>query len=67
MHYAPFDLGVLKRSLGVEIPADKIFDTCIASSLLTNTAYSDERRGRRPREYKPNALDLSFAGSPAWN
>ena len=57
MHYAPFDLGVLKRSLGIEIPAGKIFDTCIASSLLTNTAYSDERRGRRPREYKPNALE----------
>jgi DNA polymerase-1 len=56
VHYAPFDLGVLKRSLGIEIPAGKIFDTCIASVLLTNTAYSDERKGRRPRDYKPNSL-----------
>ena len=54
---AAFDLGVLKRALGLEIPASRIFDTYVASAVLTNTAYSREQKSRRRREYHPNALD----------
>ena len=58
---ASFDLGVLKRVLGVEISSERIFDTFVASSILTNTAFSRERKSRRRRNYHPNSLDSILA------
>ena len=58
---AVFDLGVLKRALGIEIPAERIFDTFVASSILTNTAFSKEQRSRRRRDYHPNSLESILA------
>jgi ribonuclease D len=54
---AVFELGVLRQAFGISLPPDKIFDTFIASSLLTNTAYTLEERRHRKRDYRPNSLD----------
>jgi ribonuclease D len=57
---AKFDLRVLS-SLDVEIPSKDIFDTYIASALLTNTKLPEDRRKalkrRAMRDYSPNKLD----------
>ena len=53
---AIFELSVLKHAFGISLPPAKIFDTYIASSLLTNTAYTLEERRHRKRDYRPNSL-----------
>jgi DNA polymerase-1 len=53
---AKFDLRVLKNAFGLEIPTSRIFDTYIASVLLTNTKVTEELKKHRRRNWHPNSL-----------
>jgi DNA polymerase-1 len=53
-----FDLHVLKSAFGVDIPAEHVFDTFVASALLTNVSVTqEERRRRKRRDWSPNRLE----------
>jgi DNA polymerase I-like protein with 3'-5' exonuclease and polymerase domains len=54
---AVFEITVLRQAFGISLPPAKIFDTFIASSLLTNTAYTLEERRHQKRDYRPNSLE----------
>ena len=54
---AKFDLRILKNAFGLEIPTSGIFDTYVASALLTNTKVTEELKKRRRRNWHPNSLE----------
>jgi DNA polymerase I-like protein with 3'-5' exonuclease and polymerase domains len=55
---ARFDLRILKDAFGLEIPTRQVFDTYVASALLTNTSVTqEERRRRKRRDWAPNRLE----------
>jgi DNA polymerase I-like protein with 3'-5' exonuclease and polymerase domains len=52
-----FDLRVLKNAFELEIPVSRVFDTYVASAVLTNTKVTKELKTRRRRNWQPNRLD----------
>jgi DNA polymerase I-like protein with 3'-5' exonuclease and polymerase domains len=58
---AKFDLRILSRSLSLKIPCKNIWDTYVASALLTNTKPPEDKRKMMKRKawrnYSPNKLD----------
>jgi DNA polymerase I-like protein with 3'-5' exonuclease and polymerase domains len=52
-----FDLRVLREALGIEISVARVFDTYIASALLTNTKVTEELKKQRRRNWHPNSLE----------
>jgi DNA polymerase I-like protein with 3'-5' exonuclease and polymerase domains len=52
-----FDLRVLKNAFELEIPVSRVFDTYVASAVLTNTKVTKELKVRRRRNWHPNRLD----------
>jgi DNA polymerase I-like protein with 3'-5' exonuclease and polymerase domains len=60
VHNARFDLRVLKHTLSIEIPIHHIFDTYMASALLTNIKLTEgEKKVQQRKAYRdrsPNKL-----------
>jgi DNA polymerase I-like protein with 3'-5' exonuclease and polymerase domains len=52
-----FDSRVLKDAVGLEISIARVFDTYIASAVLTNTKVTEELKKRRRRNWHPNSLE----------
>jgi DNA polymerase I-like protein with 3'-5' exonuclease and polymerase domains len=52
-----FDLRILKNAVGLEISIARVFDTYIASAVLTNTKVTEELKKRRRRNWHPNSLE----------
>jgi DNA polymerase-1 len=55
---ACFDLRILQNAFNLKIPTKRVFDTYVASALLTNTSVTqEERRRRKRRDWSPNRLE----------
>jgi DNA polymerase I-like protein with 3'-5' exonuclease and polymerase domains len=52
-----FDLRILKNAFELKIPVSRVFDTYVASAVLTNAKVTKELKTRRRRNWHPNRLD----------